>query len=403
MSSIFTGVAGLQANQQAVDVIANNVANLNTIGYKAGRVTFEETLVRTLEAASSMGTNPKQIGMGVGIGTIDTLMTQGDTRPTGRPLDMAVVGSGFFVVNDGQSTHYTRDGVMQLDPQNHLVMSSNGMRVQGWPADVVTSQVNTTVPPTTLTIPLGTRYAVPTGNVTFGGNLDASSALNTPVTSSYTVYDSLGTRHTVDVNFSKTADSTWTWTASSPDATSGTVPGTGTLSFDANGRLLNTSAPVSLDLASPNGAATPLNFTMDLGGISQLDGESSVQAISQDGLEMGTLDNFSVDSSGKIVGSFSNGASMLVGQLALATFTNPAGMSKEGSNLWNITPNSGEASVQAPSQGGGIIRSGYLETSNVDLSTEFANLIVTQRGFQANSRSITTSDEMMQDILQLKR
>ena len=404
MSSIYTGVTGLQANQKAVDVIANNVANLNTIGFKAGRVTFEDTLSSMLQPASAQGINPMQVGQGVASASIDSLMTQGDPQSTGRPLDLAIVGSGFFVANDGNANHYTRDGVMQLDANNRLVLGSNGMSILGWNADITTGNIDTTsVPPGKMTIPMGSHDALQTQNVVLGGNLNAAAATGDSYTTSYTVYDSLGTSHKVDAQFAKSDANTWSWSATSADAAAGSTPGSGTLTFDSSGHLSSGAPAVSLELANPNGATSPMNFNIDLSAVSQLDGTSTVQATSQDGLVMGTLDNFSIDNDGKIYGSFSNGASLLVGQLSLATFSNPAGLTKNGGNLWDVSSNSGIPAVHTPSVGGSIIRSGYVESSNVDLSTEFANLIVAQRGFEANSRSITTADEMLQDVLQLKR
>lgn len=397
MGSLFTGVAGLQANQAAVDVIANNIANLNTIAFKASRTTFEETLVQTMSSASAAGVNPMQVGMGVGVATIDVQMTQGGSRPTGRVLDLALVGNGFFTVNDGVSNHYTRDGAFQLDDTNRLVMGSTGYSVAGWPVDnIANGQVNTNVPPsTTLTIPLGARYAVPTGGVNLAGNLDSSAAVGATQQTTFTVYDSLGSTHSIDVEFAKTADNTWTWTALS----GGT--GTGTATFTEFGQFAGIdTGTITLNVAPGAAAQT---FDLDFRVVSQLDGESNVGALTQDGLPVGILENYSIDSEGIIYGSFSNGATRTIGQVALTRFSNPAGLVNEGGNLWNTSANSGEPIVDTAAGLGTRVRSGYVEMSNVDLASEFANLIVAQRGFQANSRSITTSDEMLQEVMQLKR
>jgi flagellar hook protein FlgE len=403
MSSIFTGVSGILSNQKAIDVIANNVANLNTVGFKTGRANFEETLVQTLAAGSSQGTNPAQVGMGVNIGSIETVMTQGNLQQTNRTLDLAAVGDGFFVVSEGNREHFTRDGVFQLDAQNRLVMGSNGMSVVGWQADAFTGHLDiSTSPSTDFKIPIGTLYAVPTTNAIYGGNLSSGSAVGGKASSTCTVYDSLGAQHTVNVEFTKTGDNAWTWAATSPDGTLATV-GSNVMSFDAHGKAITTQGEVNLTLTPPNGATTPQRLMFDLSAISQLNGDNSLQTTSQDGLPMGVLDTFNIESDGRVIGSFSNGASRVIGQIAMANFTNPSGLSREGNNLWSKSPNSGEPVIQASSVGGTKIRSGFIEQSNVDLATEFANLIVSQRAYQANTRSITTADEMMQDILQLKR
>ncbi|HOF87738.1 MAG TPA: flagellar hook protein FlgE [Armatimonadota bacterium] len=406
MESMFIGVSGMQAHQKAVSVIGNNVANLNTVAYKAGRISFQDQLVATLRAGSSLGTNPMQVGGGVSIGSIDAVMTAGVLRPTNRTLDLSVVGSGFFVVDDGANQHYTRAGVFQMDADNRIVLAGNGMRAVGWRADIFTGAMDTTtVPSNDLRIPLGTLYAVSTANATFAGNLNAAAAVGDTATVTFDAYDSLGTAHRVDITFEKTAAATWEWTATSPDAAVGTTPGSGTLTIDAHGNVTaaTNSGPIDLQLATPNGAEATLSFVVDFSAVSQLDGEFSVQTTSQDGLRMGTLDSYSIDTNGQIFGTFSSGATRLLGQLALAHFTNPAGLQREGNNLWSISPNSGSAVVTPASASASSIRSGYLEQSNVDLTAEFTELIVAQRGFQANSRSITTADDMLQEVLQLKR
>lgn len=401
MSSIYTGVAGMQATQKAVDVIANNIANINTVAFKASRVVFEEALSHTLRGASATGINPQQVGMGVGIASIDLMMTDGTPQSTGRTLDLAVIGNGYFVVTDGVNQRYTRDGAFQLDGQNNLVMGNNGMNVVGWTADPVTQTVNTTAAPQgNLNIALGTNYSVPTSKVQLGGNLDANG---TGSDISFEAYDTLGSAHQVNVSFTKDATTgEWGWTASSPDGTIASP--SGAITFDSTGHLAASSiGQVQMTLTTPNGSQAPMTFSVDFSGISKLDGDNSVQTRSQDGQPMGVLEDYSISADGQIFGTLSNGVNRLLGQIALAQFNNPSGLIKEGENLWNVTSNSGEAAVQPASDSGSSIRSGSLEMSNVDLATEFANLIVTQRSFQANSRSVTTSDEMLQDVLQLKR
>ncbi len=402
MASIYTGLTGLQANQTAIDVIANNVANLNTTAFKAGRVTFMDTLINTVSEASGGKTNPQQIGMGSDVASIDVMMLQGTQKLTSRPLDMAILGDGFFLVNNGARNYYTRDGAFQLNADNKLVMGNNGMNVMGWLANPVTGEVDTTTTPSDqIVIPNGITYAVATSKCVIGGNLDSSTAVATPQQLTFDTYDSLGAKHRLDLAFSKTADNAWSWTATSPDATVGSSS-TGTVTFNSGGQVIASTGTISLPLTAANGAST-LTSKLDLSSMTQLSGSTSVILSNQDGMPLGGMTGFSADTDGKIYGNFDNGASRLIGQIAVARFTNPSGLSREGSNLWRTTPNSGTPTLLPANLAGSQIRSRYLEMSNVDLATEFASMIVSQRSFQANSKSITTSDELMQELMQLKR
>src|SRR5574340_500610 len=254
MISIFTGVAGLQTYQRAVDVIANNIANVNTVGFKSGRVSFAEALSQTLRAGSEAGTNPMQIGLGVGLGSIENVVSQGNLKSTGRPTDVAIVGDGYFVLSDGARVAYTRDGVFQLDGKNRLVSAGNGMRVLGWLADS-SGAIDTAenVPPSAeIVIPIGTRLAArQTANVTYRGNLDACQDPANPVATSFTIYDSLGKGHQVTVTFTKSAtvDNQWSWAVTSPDGTSAS---TGTVTFTDKGECQTGSLSFTLTLTAPN-------------------------------------------------------------------------------------------------------------------------------------------------------
>lgn len=404
MISLFSGVAGLSAHQQAVDVIANNIANINTIGFKAGRALFEEALVQTLRPGTD-SRNPAQLGLGSSIGSIDNLMTQGALKATGRSTDMAITGDGFFVLGSGAGISLTRNGSFQLDAVNRLISAETGMPVLGWAADT-TGQINTTGavgPADYLTVPLGMLSgARQTTIASYQGNLDAEVAAGNVTHTSFTLFDSLGSAHQVNVAFSKTTNpGEWTWAASSPDGTSSS---TGTVGFDADGRIVNPDASLSLTLNNPNGAASLITLQMDLSGVTQLAGESSLQLQRQDGLPTGTLKSFSVDEQGVIIGVFDNGMSQKLGQIALARVPNPGGLTRLGEGLYTMCPSSGDARISpAGMNGQGKIVAGSLEMSNVDLAEEFANLVITQRGFQANSRIITTGDEMLQELITLKR
>ncbi len=407
MISIFTGVAGLRTYQRAVDVIANNIANVNTIGFKSARVSFAEALAQTLRAGSESGTNPMQIGLGVGVSSIDNLMNQGNLKSTGSPTDIAILGDGFFVLSDGSSISFTRNGVFQLDGRNHLVAASNGMHILGWIADPTTGAIDSTTnvdASTAITIPIGTQLAArQTANATYQGNLDAGQDPAAPVETKFTIYDSLGAPHQLSITFTKSAltPNEWTWSVSSPD---GASADTGTITFTENGECQNGTISFTLTLTTPGGAAADISIDADLSAVTQFVGSTTAQAVTQDGLPVGTLQSFSIDDLGLLTGVYSNGMVQPLARIALAAFTNPAGLSKLGSGLYTTSPNSGDPIIKPPNVGAnGTLAAGFLEMSNVDLAHEFANLIVTQRAFQANSRVVTTADEMLQDVLTLKR
>jgi flagellar hook protein FlgE len=714
---MFSGVSGLQAHQTKLDVIGNNIANVNTIGFKAGSVTFEDQLSQTLRASAGPGintggSNPAQVGLGVQLGAIDTLQTQGNLQTTGKNTDLAIQGNGFFMVGNGNNVNYTRDGSFDLDGSGQLVNPANGNKLLGYLADA-SGNIDTTQQITsdsTLKIPIGTLTSVKQStSATFEGNLDASSALQsttatltgpldvsqTPPTLNSTVYDSLGNAHTLQVqfqnpvagplapgpgvpagatqqwtlsvsldgtavspsptlyavggkfiftdkgnpatgigsklqlngvgssgapdfplqvdfsglsdqsnvtasangqnspsnivstemtlagnlnmdggvqninstvytaagvaealtttltpvaggvgatppapagatvsydvkivnnttgqtlydssvganneskayyippsatttggfvlsqqssgnvlgstidltgtsqddqglqvvagmpltvdlsklttttvasaadgqtgaaptwatsltvydslgighqlNFNYTralvgtgaptgAASRWEWTASENGQVIGSSTQTGNepLFFDANGALLDTKAQ-TVTVTPTNGAST-FPVSVDFSTLSGRSGTSSVTAITQDGYAVGTLQTFSINEQGLITGIFSNGQSRSLGQIAMATFSNPAGLQKLGDNLYSQGNNSGLAQVGLPNTAGrGNINTGFLEMSNVDLSTEFTDLIVTQRGFQANTKIISTVDQMLQDVINLMR
>jgi flagellar hook protein FlgE len=361
------------------------------------------------------GTNPMQIGLGVGVGSIDVTQTQGSLLPTGKPTDVAIEGNGFFVLGDGQGKFYTRDGSFQLDAEGYLVSAGSGLKVLGWMADPSTGVINdsnSVSASSGIRLPIGQlAIARQTSNITLGGNLNSELAIGESCTATLDIYDSLGSTHPVTVTFTKisaTADEAqWTWEATSPDADPVVPLGSGTLTFDKAGKGTVDTNAVSLSLADPNGAGNPINFTIDMLPITQLaaeSGESTVKPTSQDGLPLGVLEGFTVSKDGIIAGTFDNGMIQSLGRLALAQFSNPAGMSHVGSNLLVETGNSGLPQIgQATTGSLGSLTAGFLESSNVDLPTEFANMIVAQRGFQANSRIVTTADEILQELVQLKR
>jgi len=414
---MYNGVSGLRAHKTQMDVISNNIANINTIGFKSSRVNFREMLSQTIQGASAPkpngigGTNPLQIGLGTGVGSIDVSQTQGSLLPTGKPTDVAIEGNGFLILGDGQVKYYTRDGSFTVDSEGNLVSSSSGMKVLGWMSDPATGIIDTTAPinaTSGIKIPIGQlSIARQTSSISLGGNLNQKMEEGGAFSSSLTVFDSLGATHTVTITFTKTAaDGEWAWEATSPDAAGGVV-GNGTITFDSYGKCMDNFQSISLALANPDGAASPIDINLDFQAMTQLaaeSGECTVKPTSQDGLPLGVLDGFTVTKDGTISGTFDNGMTQTLGRLALAQFSNPAGLSRAGNNLLAETGNSGLPQIGQPSTGSlGNLTAGFLESSNVDLPTEFANMIVAQRGFQANSRIITTSDEILQELVQLKR
>ncbi len=416
IQSMFSGASGLRAHQTQMDVIGDNIANINTVGFKSSRAEFKQTLSDTLrtgasEANGAGGTDPIQVGLGVTVASISANQSQGALQNTGRSLDVAIEGSGFLSLSDGKSQYYTRDGALTVDSKGSLVSAgNNGLTVMGWKADSGTGVVNTTGALAPLTLPVGQlAVARQTGNVAYAGNLDANLAADKTMSTTYHIYDSLGRGHAVTINFAKTANpGEWSWTASSPDGAFNGA-GTGTLAFDANGKVATGGkGDATLTLTKADGANAAMKLALDFSSVTALAGngnaQSAISTTSQDGLPSGSLTSVAIEGNGILTGTFSNGMSQPLGQIALSSFENPNGLLKAGGNLFNQSPNSGAPQVGEPETGGrGKLTSGFLEMSNVDLSSEFTNMIIAQRGFQANSRIITVSDEMLQDLISLKR
>jgi flagellar hook protein FlgE len=406
MRSMSLAIAALRNHQIFMDVVASNVSNVNTTGYKSSRVSFQELLNQTLRGSSAPrgglgGLNPIQVGLGMAIGGVDTLYSQGSLQDTGKATDLAIQGDGFLVLDDGEGYQYARDGNLDIGLDGSLVSLTTGMKVMGWSADA-DGNVDTAGALSTIEIPFGQSMARATSEMVLKGNLNADSAIGaTPVTS-VGIYDSLGVLHSVDITFTKTSVNEWSWAASETDPDV-TVTGTGTITFDEDGTYSVTNPDMILSATYSNGAANgTVNLTM--GNVTQLDQSSNLSASTQDGLPPGSLTTFTVGSTGEIVGVFSNGLNRRLGQLAIATFLNPGGLLKMGQSLFSPSANSGNAQIGLPGEEGrGQISAGYLEMSNVELAKEFTNMIVAQRGFQANSRIITASDEMLQDLVNLKR
>lgn len=459
MRSMFSAVSGLRAHQTRMDVIGNNIANVNTVGFKGSRVTFQEVFSQTLRGAGSPqagkgGTNPQQVGLGINIASMDTFHIRGAVERTDYNTDLMVNGDGFFVVADDPNylnRSYTRAGNFALDQAGNLV-TADGYKVLGYRADangVLQSNMEG------LQVSKATTFdAKITENVGFEGNLNSETVTTTTYTTppagtvgadatfvymekalpsgatayeinplyedsvaretTYEVYDNLGGIHRIKQAFIKTSDAPSTFTVESfyinadgsmYHAGAGDFSGAAAaVQFDLNGKV---SSPTTLNLvigAPLTNGAGPVNFEIDYNNLTMFANTSTASATSIDGFKQGTLDDFTIASTGEIMGVFDNGQRKLLGQIALANFKNPAGLEKTASNMYRNTSNSGQAIVGVPGSGGfGNLNPGALEMSNVDLSREFTNMITTQRGFQANSRIITTSDEMLQEVVNMKR
>ncbi len=483
MRSLFSGISGLQNHQKRMDVIGNNIANVNTHGFKKNRVNFQDIIYQNQSTASRPsenigGINPKQIGIGMSVATIDTLHTQGSLESTGVSSDLAIKGSGFFMLLQGDQIMYSRDGAFSVDTDGVLVNPASGMRVLGWTADEAES-LNTSGTPASISIPLyGKLKPNPTSKVDLASNLDK----NLPViladatpeqvaqgtwSVTKTIYDGFGQEHSLRLDFIRSLDgagnpipNNWTVTAyvdptTDPDgvvtdggntalAIGAGIPAAGdgntfTVQFDNSGGLqqitdaagtvvadavdadgnpvpgYNLSLQLAYDVQDSNpdatGALQRQVMIVDAGDVAdfsdsltQDSSAASSKLVRQDGYKLGYLTQYEIDSRGLVTGIYDNGIRKTLAQVAMATFTNPGGLEKVGNNNFIETVNSGEARVgEALTAGKGSIAAGTLEMSNVDLAQEFVDMITTQRGFQANSRTIQTSDQLLQELLTLKR
>ncbi len=395
LRSLFSGISGLRSHQTMLDVTGNNIANVNTTGFKSSQTQFQDTLSQLVTGAGAPqqgtgGTNPAQVGLGVRVAGITTSFTQGASQLTGRSTDMMIQGDGFFVVRKGAETFYTRAGSFDFDSTGQMTLPGDGALVQGWMA--VNGVIDTNSPVTDLKVPAGTVMgAVGTTTGSYLGNLPSDAATGTTKSLDLEVYDAQGNARDISLTLTKGATG---WTMSATDGTA-TYPATGTpeaMTFDAAGQLTSTAS------------FTLGGVTVDLSAITGYASVDTIATGTQNGRSAGTLQSFQLGADGTITGSFSNGLKQAIGRIALANFTNPAGLQKAGGSLFGSSVNSGEAQVGVAGAGGrGSLAGGALEMSNVDLSSEFTSLIIAQRGFQANSRVITTSDEVLQELVNLKR
>jgi flagellar hook protein FlgE len=411
LRSMFTAISALKLHQSFLDVVSDNLANANTPGFKASRVLFQDQYAQILNAGSAPtattgGINPTQIGLGLQMGYVTPIFTQGMLQSSGRNLDLAIQGDGFFMYNSPNGMHYSREGSLQIDANGYMVNGGTGLRIQGWTLPSGTPgpvPINTT--PGDIHIELNKTLAHATSSVSLGGNLDSKTL--TDGTGTYEVtfgaFDSLGKSVPVTVQFTRTTDSdtSWDWKVTGPSSASGG----GSISFDDKGQIKTPSSFTdAIKITGSNGAAET-TITPNMSGLTMLSAANTVASTSQDGLAAGTVSDILISpNTGEIYLLYSNGLRELSGQIALAKFTNPSGLMREGHNLYQAGLNSGTPAVGAANEGGrGAMVSGYTEGSNVDMAQEFTNMILAERGFQASSRVITTSDEIIQELVNLKR
>lgn len=422
LSALFSGISGLSAHQNAISVIGNNIANVNTVGFKGSRTAFSNVLSQSIIDVG-------QIGRGVKLADVSKNFAQGSFESTSSVTDLAIDGNGFFIVENSNGRYYTRAGQFSLNSDG-LLVTTDGSRVQGYSinssgsrdgslGDIDLSSPSSSPKATTkvtLSLNLNSDESVPSAFST--SDPDGTSNFSSAIT----VYDSLGNGHLTTVYFRKDSENTWEWHAlvdggELTGGTSGTLQevASGTLTFNEYGAL-DTETTTSSDFDFAGGAAQNQSITFEFGtsittdGGTGLDGTTQFAAPSatnfqnQDGYSSGSLQSLSINGEGILTGLFSNGATKDLYQLALANFKNPNGLTSIGGNLFAESKDSGLPILGVgKSSGFGTINSGSLELSNVDLSQEFVNMITIQRGFQANSKIILAGDEMLQDLVNLKR
>ena len=407
MSSLLTGVSGLRNHQEWLDVIGDNIANTNTPGYKSSTLVFADILNETVSTGTAPngttgGTNPIQIGRGATVGSVSPNFLQGSIQTTNRSTDVAIQGEGFFVLGNGEDRVFSRAGAFTIDANGNLVDGATGFKVQGASGDIQ--------------ITLGEESgATPSTRAEFKGNLDASETDGTTHVSTFNVRDSLGSPHTLTVTFTRNfaaAPGRWDWAVTEADTNiSGLTTATGSIVFGATGAISSgASQAIGITYGAGAGVSTPQAVTLDFGtaanttAITGLSSPSTVALSTQDGQATGTLQSFAIGVDGSVSGFFSNGTNRVLDTIQLAVFNNPTGLLKIGQNHFRTSSASGTASEGGPGSGGrGTLVGGSLESSNVDLAQEFANMIIAQRGFQANARTISTSSEMLEELVNLKR
>lgn len=421
------GLSGLNAASKSLDAIGNNVANANTVGFKAAQAQFADVY-----ASSLTGAGTGEVGIGVQVAAVAQQFTQGNITGSNNPLDVAINGGGFFRMSDNGTITYARNGQFQLDKSGFIV-NANGSRLTGYTAN--TAGVLSTGAPADLNINTADLPPRPSTQVDALLNLDSRSTpinqvtdpfdVNEPTSyhnaTSVSVFDSLGNPHVMQTFYVKTSAGNWNvygavdgnplnYTPAVPPVPGPAAPAStapiGTIAFDTNGALTAATLatmPLTLNLPVATGAATPLTVELDFQGTTQFGSAFSVNSLKQDGYTSGRLSGFNIEDSGIITGRYTNGMSATLGQVVLANFTNPNGLQPLGNNVWTSSSTSGPELVGGPGSGSlGSLRSSAVEDSNVDLTAELVNMITAQRYYQANAQTIKTQDQVMQTLVNLR-
>ena len=415
------GLSGLSVASQSLDVIGNNVANANTVGFKQAHAQFSDIYANSLSGATG-----DHAGIGAKVANVAQQFSQGTITTTNNPLDIAINGNGFFRLSDNGAITYSRNGQFHID-DNGFIVNNNNLNLTGYATDATGNIL--AADPTNLRI--STAALAPNATTTFNAELNLDSRVTVPAplpvfdatdpstyngTTSGTIFDSLGNSHILSLYFQKNASNTWDLFATVDGSTTPVgVPVGVTLdggasqavTFDSNGNLTAPATPiaVSVDLATIDptlGATSPLDFTLDLTGSTQFGTFFGVNALNQDGYSSGSIAGFAIDGDGIISGNYTNGESRTLGQVVLSNFSNPQGLTPIGNNQWVETSASGQPLVGAPRTGTmGVLQSSAVEDSNVDLTSELVNMITTQRTYQANAKTIETQDAILQTLVNL--
>ncbi|WP_145514835.1 flagellar hook protein FlgE [Yersinia massiliensis] len=401
--SFSQGLSGLNAASQALDVVGNNIANSQTVGFKSGSIAFADVFAGS------------QVGMGVQVAGVNQNFSDGVLGMGNSELDMGIQGDGFFrLVNDAGNVFYSRNGQFKKD-ENGYIINNQGMFLTGYQATGTPPTIEQGAAVGPIQIPSGQMPARASDAGTMNGNLDSGSKaidqteypFDPKDGNSYTqvsqvdAYDSLGNKHTINVYYVKTDDNEWK--AYSTDTTS---PGTPawqetSLSFDTSGQLTTAPAKLSVQGEGYNGA-NGLNFDLDLAGMTQQASDTVMNSPSTTGYAPGQMNGYTIGDNGEVIASYSNGQRQTVGQILLSNFTNPGGLSSEGNNCWSETPASGQPTIGISGSGNlGKLYGNRLEASNVDLSQEMVNMIVFQRNYQSNSQTIRTQSELLQTLVNI--
>lgn len=390
--SFSQALSGLKAASTSLDVIGNNIANSQTVGFKGSRTLFADVYAGA------------QAGLGVRVTTVQQDFGTGMLESTGRNLDLAVAGEGFFRFVQNDQVVYSRNGQLIVDAEGYMV-NAQGARLTGYPPGVGSGGT-----PVDLRVPTEALGANATERVEAAFNLDSGSDIiaetfdaTNPDTYSYannaTVYDSLGNAHNVTLYFTKTGVNGWEVRA----GLGGNVVGPETIGFDTNGILNPGDSSLNFDFGDLGNGSSPLDFDFEIAGTTQFGNDFEMSAVNQDGYSSGSLVGVTIDESGRIIGNYSNQRSNELGRIVLATFSNLEGLNPIGDNVWVETTASGQAMLGLATNGQfGTIESGVVENSNVDLASELVNLIIAQRNYQANSQTIKVQDDVLQTAVNLR-